>query len=41
MEEREAEPKVGEAGVPLWIKIMWTAGIIWIIYYIYTWFPRG
>lgn len=28
------QPKVAHGKVPLWIKIMWIAGILWIIGYV-------
>ena len=28
------EPQVGHGRTPLWIKIMWVAGILWMIAYV-------
>ncbi len=35
MSEANENPKIGESGVPLWIKIMWTFAVAWILVYIF------
>jgi hypothetical protein len=29
------EPKIGESGIPLWIKMMWVCGVAWVVTYIF------
>ncbi|MBI2059531.1 MAG: hypothetical protein HYT87_07135 [Nitrospirae bacterium] len=33
--QRDEQPNSAETGIPLWIKLMWAAGIIWILGYVY------
>ncbi len=35
LENKNETPEVGHKRVPLWIKIMWGLGLLWIAIYIY------
>ncbi len=37
----EGTPKVGHAGVPRWIKVMWVLGVAWVLGYIGLGLSRG